>query len=255
MQRSDPKYAELARVHDMTVLHPHCGRCSQCIDRRFAIVAAGEDHEDPDEAYKVDLFLGKRKPGPDREMALAYVRSASNINQMTDIAFFAHYGEPSRVVAFFPEPVDTSARIFELHKRHAATICRVFDGATKSHASKLREGSLPANCLLSLVVSQREGGAIYPTPVGVSGQPVIVGEEIRIAIDAGRRRVLVNQWGELDGVSAELIIALSEPFRRAVREERSPEHYPFTPSANLARHTRCESNETLRRRILVAGTT
>jgi hypothetical protein len=38
-----------------------------------------------------DLLLGEREAGPDREMALAFVRSASKVNQMTDVAFFAHY--------------------------------------------------------------------------------------------------------------------------------------------------------------------
>src|SRR5215218_4696273 len=65
------------RVHDMTNFHPHCGRCSQCLDRRFAILAAGQEQEDPEEAYKVDLFSGDRQPGLDQEMALAFVRSVS----------------------------------------------------------------------------------------------------------------------------------------------------------------------------------
>jgi hypothetical protein len=60
----------------MTILHPHCGHCSQCIDRRFAVLAAGQENEDPAEAYKVELFTDERPPGPDREMSLAYVRSA-----------------------------------------------------------------------------------------------------------------------------------------------------------------------------------
>src|SRR5262249_30315677 len=72
------------RVHAMTKLHPHRGQCSQCIDRRFAILAAGQDQEDPEEAYKVDLLLGGREAGPDREMVLAFIRSASKIDQMTD---------------------------------------------------------------------------------------------------------------------------------------------------------------------------
>ena len=79
----------------MTKLHPHCGQCSQCIDRRFAILAAGQDQADPEDAYKVDLLLGGREPGPDREMALAFIRSASKIGQMTDVDFFTHYGETS----------------------------------------------------------------------------------------------------------------------------------------------------------------
>ena len=65
----------------MTNLNPHCGQCSQCVDRRFAILAAGLEQEDPAEAYKVDLFTGERSPGPGRELALAYVRSASDIDR------------------------------------------------------------------------------------------------------------------------------------------------------------------------------
>jgi hypothetical protein len=92
----------------MTKIHSHCGECSQCIDRRFAILAAGQEHEDPAEAYKTDLFLGERGPGPDRELALAYVRTALNIENMTDIAFFSHCGEASRVVNYFEDPANIS---------------------------------------------------------------------------------------------------------------------------------------------------
>jgi hypothetical protein len=234
----------------MTKLHPHCGQCSQCIDRRFAVIAAGQDSEDPAESYKVDLFLGERPRGPDQEMALACVRSASNVNQMTDIAFFAHYGETSRVVGFFPESADAVAsRIFDLHRRHAATVCRAFDEATKLHAPTLREGSLPADCLLSLVVSQREGGSPYPSPIGVPELHTTLGPEIRIAIDTSRKRVVFDRWGEVTGVSAWLIIALAEPFRQATRDELAPEHYPFTETSKLLSQTRCNDGETLRRRI------
>jgi hypothetical protein len=239
------------RVHDMTVLHPHCGRCSQCIDRRFAVIAARQHPDDPTESYKVDLFVGERQAGPDREMALSYVRSASDINQMTDIAFFAHYGETSRIVGFFSEPTDTVARrIFELHRRHASTVCGVFDAAIASHAPQLREGILPADCLLSLVVSQREGGSLYPVPSGVLGQAATFGPEIRMAIDTKRKCVVLNRWGELTGISASLIIALADPFRQAIRDELVPEHYSFTGTSKLMSQTKCDSDETLRRRIM-----
>ncbi|MBA2556481.1 MAG: 7-cyano-7-deazaguanine synthase, partial [Chloroflexi bacterium] len=76
------------RVRDRTTMYPHCGQCSQCIDRRFAVLAAGQADADPPEAYEVDLFTGSRPRGPDREMALAYVRSASAIDKIDDLAFF-----------------------------------------------------------------------------------------------------------------------------------------------------------------------
>lgn len=40
----------------MTKLTTHCGTCSQCIDRRFAILSANLEDHDPAEAYGVDLL-------------------------------------------------------------------------------------------------------------------------------------------------------------------------------------------------------
>jgi len=179
------------------------------------VLAAGQEQEDPEEAYKVDLFSGDRQPGPDREMALAFVRSVTKIREMGDVAFFAHYGETSRIVEFFPERTDTVAgRILDLHRRHASAVCRVFDEAISAHAADFRQGKLPATCLLSLVVSQQ-------------------GSE-----------------SEVLGNSAALIICLAEPFRQATRKERAPERYPFTQTSNLMSQLRCNDDEAFRRRVL-----
>ena len=151
-------------------------------------------------------------------MALAYVRSASDINQMADVAFFAHYGEASRVVGFFPESADTVAsRIFDLHRRHASAVCRVFDGAISSHAGNLRQATLPSACLLSLIVSQRDAESVYPDRSRAMEQRARTDPEIRIAIIEHQKRVVFDRWGEISGVSAELITALTEPFRQAMR--------------------------------------
>ena len=62
-----------SRVFDMTKLHTHCGKCSQCIDRRFAVMAAGLEAHDPEEMYKVDLLTSTRPEGEVRTMMEAYV--------------------------------------------------------------------------------------------------------------------------------------------------------------------------------------
>ena len=239
------------RVHDMTNFHPHCGQCSQCLDRRFAVLAAGQEQEDPEEAYKVDLFSGDRQPGPDREMALAFVRSVTKIREMGDVAFFAHYGETSRIVEFFPERTDTVAgRILDLHRRHASAVCRVFDEAISAHAADFRQGKLPATCLLSLVVSQQGSESADAGRPAVSGPADAIDPEIRIAIDEKARRVIFDRWGEVLGNSAALIICLAEPFRQATRKERAPERYPFTQTSNLMSQLRCNDDEAFRRRVL-----
>jgi 7-cyano-7-deazaguanine synthase in queuosine biosynthesis len=238
------------RVHAMTTLHPHCGQCSQCIDRRFAVLATGQSDADPSEAYAVDLFTGERPAGPDREMALAYVRSASDIHQMVDVAFFARHGETSRIVGFFPETADTIAgHIFDLYRRHAADVCRIFDQAIADHRSALREGSLPANCLLTLVIGRHDLTSAYPALRGEPEEVVADRPAIRISIDEEHTRVLFDRWGEITGVGAKLLIALASPFREAIRDELPPERYPFTSAPILGRQIKCPNEETLRRRV------
>ena len=51
-------------------------------------------------------------------------------------------------------------------------------------------------------------------------------------------------------MSAELIIALAEPFRQAMRDELAPERYPFIETSKLMRQINCDADETLRRRVL-----
>src|SRR5690606_11302099 len=48
----------------------HCGTCSQCIDRRIAIVAADLQEKDPDRDYVLNVFTGPRKPGYEQNMAV-----------------------------------------------------------------------------------------------------------------------------------------------------------------------------------------
>jgi 7-cyano-7-deazaguanine synthase in queuosine biosynthesis len=236
------------RVRDMTKLHPHCGQCSQCLDRRFAVLAAGQEQEDPEEAYKIDLFLGDREAGPDREMALAFVRSASKVNEMTDVAFFAHYGETSRVVGFFQERADTVAgMIFDLCRRHASTVCRVFDEAVRAHAADFRRRKLPVTCLLSLVTSQQDGKGVVVQKAVVVEQAEMVPSEIRIAIDEKARRVTFNRWGPVTGKLAGLIVALATSFVQAMDEKRAPENYPFIKTTDLMSLIGYADDEALRK--------
>jgi len=234
----------------MTKHHPHCGQCSQCIDRRLAILAAGQAQEDPEEAYKIDLLLGTREPGPDREMALAFVRSASKIGQMTGLQFFAHYGETSRIVSYFDEPAGTVARrIFELHRRHAAAVCRVFEAGVDANKADILNGSLPAHCLLSLVVGQGIGVTSYPAPINAPKIAEATIQEIEMSIDQVGKRVKFERWGEIRGANAELLITLAAQFRKAREDELTPKDYPYLKKGELARQLNCESDEVLRRRV------
>ena len=67
-----------------TKAQQHCGSCSQCIDRRFAMVAAGLQAQDPAPDYEIDVFTGPRKDGPEKSMAVDYTRHALELSQRSE---------------------------------------------------------------------------------------------------------------------------------------------------------------------------
>jgi len=137
---------------DMTKLHTHCGTCSQCIDRRFAVLAAGQESEDPDEAYKIDLLTGERSKDEHRTMLASYVETANEIQGMNDFEFFSKFGEASRVLRHIDgTPESVAQRILDLHRRHAAEVAKVIDAGLSKHAAAIRRRELPASSLLRLV--------------------------------------------------------------------------------------------------------
>jgi hypothetical protein len=159
------KYAtSCTRTWEMTKQHTHCGTCSQCIDRRFAVIAAGQEANDPGEAYKVDLLVGERekgeaKKGDPRTMIAAYLETANEIEKMDALQFFSRFGEASRVLRHIPgSPEATAIQIFDLHRRHAKQVTGVIDKAFAIHAAAIRKRELPASCLLRLVYDS--GGTV-----------------------------------------------------------------------------------------------
>jgi hypothetical protein len=161
------KYAtSCTHTWEMTKQHTHCGTCSQCIDRRFAVLAAGQDANDPGEAYKVDLLVGERKEGDPRTMLAEYVETANEIEKMAAVQFFGKYGEASRVLRHIGGNADATAmQIYDLHRKHAKQITGVVDQALAKHAAAIRKRELPPSCLLRLVADSSAAGG-DGTPAG-----------------------------------------------------------------------------------------
>lgn len=146
-----------SRTFEATKLHTHCGRCSQCIDRRFATLAAGlDDQEDPPEMYKVDLLTGERAIGETRTMAEAFLQRASKLRTVHELDFFAEYPEATRAIRHVGmESDDAARRIVDLHRRHGEDVFAALAEGHKRHARTFQEGRLPDSCLLVLAVPGR----------------------------------------------------------------------------------------------------
>lgn len=133
-------------------LHTHCGVCSQCIDRRFAVLAAGAGEYDPAARYKDDLFLSPRPKTEDRRMISCYVETARQLSGMSQSDFAESFGQVFRVAKQLPGSVDGNIRmIHQLLQRHGKEVTGVVSGALAQHSELILNRSLPANSLLQMV--------------------------------------------------------------------------------------------------------
>lgn len=139
----------------MTNQHTHCGGCSQCIDRRFAVLAANADQHDPVDHYKFDVFTQSRdaqdkKKNVEKIMAAAYLERANQVKNLADVTqFVSSYPDVGRVFKFLGGDTGQAAqRVFDLYKRHANEVMGALDELLRRYSKEIRERTLPGDCLL-----------------------------------------------------------------------------------------------------------
>ena len=146
-----------------TTQHSHCGRCSQCIDRRLVALAAGyDDTQDPAVMYESQMDSPLTDPR-DVTTIERYIGAALRIRQMPDEkAFLAEFGEVSRALRHLGVDAETGLKqTFALHKRHSEQVY----SALKS----LLEANLDA------IVQQRVPAT---SPIGIAGRLGVSASEI-----------------------------------------------------------------------------
>lgn len=135
-----------------TILHPHCGTCSQCIDRRFALSDSTLQKFDDITSYEKDIFINDLAEGEEITQVESYVRSAIKIRKMNDYNFFTEYPELQDALRYLGASIDESAsKIYGLFKRHANEVIEVSVEKGKEYWSQLINKELPENCLINLL--------------------------------------------------------------------------------------------------------
>jgi hypothetical protein len=141
---------------------PHCGACSQCIDRRFAVLGAGLESYDPATDYEVDVFSGPRKEGIERSIAVDYVRHGLELNRMPEEAIAAKFNlHLTRAVKSMPNRSAVAKQLIEVHKRHGANVHRVLTEQIQKNAANLLDEKLEPTSLLALVVGQQHQEPVW----------------------------------------------------------------------------------------------
>lgn len=144
-------------TRDMTRIFTHCGRCSQCISRRFGTLASKYADSDPAEMYKVDLLTGEREKDIDLTLIESFIRTAGDMKEMNENQLLERFGEMSRVLGHVSGlTVDQVAQhIVRLHQKHAREVISVVDAALSRHSMDVLERKLPLSCAIILGVPRQ----------------------------------------------------------------------------------------------------
>ena len=247
-------------VYTATKLHTHCGRCSQCLDRRFAVLASDLADHEPPEIYETDVLTGERHDIKSMTMALDWTEHARRLSVMTDVEFMERFGgEVARICEGFPgESVSVTAkRVLDLQRLHGQAVRNVLNKAIAGSAALVEQGRLRPDSLLGAFISKQTSGAgLEPRPaaIQVPGVPPLdvvgthpVGEEppafdsvafpLRVRFSSSgddRPWVEVVDLGCVHGAPSLVAHKLRPAWEEDVMEGRSPDEHQFVTAGNLA---------------------
>lgn len=228
-----------AKVREATQIQKHCGVCSQCIDRRFGILAAGLEMHEPAAAYAVDLLAGARQPGNDIVMAESYVMATQRIETMSEFAFYAANGQMFRALRHLPGSLDDNARaIYDLHRRHAVAVSAVIERGIVELAPRLRKGLLPDTSLISLILApiarqpvDTDVDAAEAQPSGPPREPAR--SPIVFSINDEEKTIVFACGTRIEGSASKLMYILARQYRDDLSARKPKEKYQYLTTAKL----------------------
>ncbi len=135
--------------------HPHCGVCSQCVDRRFATLHAGMEALDPAERYRVDIFRDALQEGREKTFAVSYVGFARRTMNITPDDLLLDFPEFDQCLDLNgPDPSASAARIHGVLARHANEVIDVLAREVARESQSLARGTLSKKSLLVLATGE-----------------------------------------------------------------------------------------------------
>jgi 7-cyano-7-deazaguanine synthase in queuosine biosynthesis len=164
-----------AHTWETTLQHPHCGTCSQCIDRRFGIIAANAEQFDPVQNYKVDIFTESRRTDEDKLMGAAFLERANQVQNLNDAGqLLKDFPQVAGALRYLGRDAATGADlILDLYRRHGKEVSAAAKVMLQRHTAEILARTLPGDCLLRTMY---ESAAIVSQPalqkVAQEAQPV-----------------------------------------------------------------------------------
>lgn len=232
-----PMTCSCTRTHMRTTAQPHCGECSQCIDRRFAVLAAGMEEYEPASTYRLDLLTADRTGNENLRMALNYVAFFNKLRGVSQHRFLLEYSEFVSALGEFPglTTQEAGTRLFDMFQRQATSIDSVMVKALRDNAEALVKGEILPGSLLALSRSVENVTIQPPSDYDAQAKEFMdrLGTPIlEFAVDIENKHILFRNGLMLDGADYTLVEKLLTSFRAVKNEEKEAE---YNSAPNLAK--------------------
>jgi len=144
-----PQSVSCAKTRNMTLDYTHCGECSQCIDRGFALRAGKYASLEDWSKYKTDFMTGEIQSAEGKTLSEAIVRTATIINRLSEAQFFLRYVELVRCLTYLGiKKRDAALKIYQLFTRHAGFIVEVHSQVLHEYHNEILSGKFPKESML-----------------------------------------------------------------------------------------------------------
>lgn len=247
-----------AHLLDMSVscVHPmswtkdvrHCGTCSQCIDRRFAVLTAGAEQYDAADGYRIDLLTGDRGH-EELDPAIAYVKFARAIANMEPVRFQSEFPHVSAALHSIPglRAVEVLELVWALHRRHADAVISVLSRATRQCSDDLVKRRIAAGSLLNLCFARDRVETIGPDTTAQMAEFIdrLSLPVCDFAVDEIGKRICFRGELTLNGRGYRLVRTLVDNHRMGKQRNRD---IPYYRAPDLADALKME--ETALRKLL-----
>jgi 7-cyano-7-deazaguanine synthase in queuosine biosynthesis len=240
-----------AKVRAASKHNPHCGTCTQCLDRRFAILAAGLAGHDPAEAYAIDLLIGVRPDKDGRTVAQGFVETAVRFSQIDTASFVQSYPAVLRALTQFEVSTDECLRrAHELHVRHGEAVVSVLRAGMIKHQDRIIPSTLDPTSLLVLALRDKDTDAGFSPAPPPQLSPTRDPWKLTVTNKSPSKTVVtIEGLGSVGGNSAALLALLAEQYREDAAESLRPEDYRLVPPAEIEVALSYHYNEALRRAV------
>ena len=192
-----------------TTMQPHCGTCSQCIDRRFSGIVAGMENHDSPGRYKVDIFADPIPDGAPRVYVEGYIRYAHELSKLRTADEFAEAYPEIFDCATDGNVDQTISELWDMLNRHQTGVNKVLEDLIRKNATSIVAGDFVKGGLIEMIVGRANSRDLREAFARRLGSHIIEGLPL-----AFRRKKPQNE-GDVQDVGDAIFVTAKE---RLIRE-------------------------------------